>query len=145
MYFSKKHYTKGELMVQTQSVLKRFPDADYRFQRGRLVLKLLLKPTEESITYTVVFRAREGIRGVDIFVTDPKVEIYYNNELVPHLYPNGSLCLYYPKYNEWDYRDSWADTLVPWTSLWLYYYEIWQETGEWLGGGVHNKRTENKS
>jgi hypothetical protein len=27
------------------------------------------------------------------------------------------------------------ESIVPWTSLWLYYYEIWHATGEWLGGG----------
>ena len=25
-------------------------------------------------------------------------------------------------------------------SLWLYYYEIWVETGEWVGGGKHGKK-----
>lgn len=74
---------------------------------------------------------------VDIFVVNPKIELYENNRRVPHMYSDGSLCLYYPKYNEWNYTDSWAETLIPWTSLWLFYYEIWIETGEWLGGGIH--------
>ncbi|MBS7327126.1 MAG: hypothetical protein KIG68_00015 [Oxalobacter sp.] len=30
-----------------------------------------------------------------------------------------------------------ADTIVLWTQEWLFFYEIWLETGEWLGGG-HN-------
>ncbi|MGH8092034.1 MAG: hypothetical protein ACREIF_00990 [Chthoniobacterales bacterium] len=29
-----------------------------------------------------------------------------------------------------------ADTIVPWTSRWLYFYEIWLATGEWMGGGI---------
>ena len=29
------------------------------------------------------------------------------------------------------------ETIVPWASLWLYYYEVWHATGEWLGGGEH--------
>lgn len=56
---------------------------------------------------------------------------------IPHLYPNGSLCLYYPDYNEWHANDSWADSIIPWTSLWLYFFELWIATGEWLGGGIH--------
>ena len=30
-----------------------------------------------------------------------------------------------------------ADTILPWTSLWLYFYELWHATGQWLGGGEH--------
>ena len=30
-----------------------------------------------------------------------------------------------------------AETIVPWACLWLYYYEVWHATGEWLGGGLH--------
>ena len=30
-----------------------------------------------------------------------------------------------------------ANTIIPWTVEWLYYYELWQATGEWLGGGEH--------
>jgi hypothetical protein len=30
-----------------------------------------------------------------------------------------------------------ADTIIPLASLWLFYYEVWFATGEWLGGGEH--------
>jgi len=30
-----------------------------------------------------------------------------------------------------------ADTILPWASLWFFYYEIWLATGEWVGGGEH--------
>ena len=48
--------------------------------------------------------------------------------------------IYFRNRNLWDYNDDWSDTLIPWTSLWLYYYEIWIETGEWVGGGKHGKK-----
>ena len=139
-YYKANSYTKAELISQASRVVKRFPNSTYQFKRSQLVLKLKLKPTEESIEYTIVIRAYEGSKIVRIFVTNPKVELFYKGQLVPHLYRNGALCLYYPKYNEWDYRWPWADTLIPWTSLWLYFYEIWQETGEWLGEGIHGKK-----
>ena len=28
-----------------------------------------------------------------------------------------------------------SSTIIPWTSEWLYYYEIWLINGDWLGGG----------
>lgn len=33
--------------------------------------------------------------------------------------------------------DGIANTIIPWTIEWLYYYELWLATGEWLGGGDH--------
>ena len=32
---------------------------------------------------------------------------------------------------------------MPWVSLWLFFYEIWVVTGEWLGGG-HDTADENE-
>lgn len=28
-------------------------------------------------------------------------------------------------------------TIIPWTSEWLFNYEVWLATGEWRGGGMH--------
>ncbi len=28
-------------------------------------------------------------------------------------------------------------TIVPWTALWLFYFEEWLESNEWKGGGEH--------
>jgi hypothetical protein len=28
-----------------------------------------------------------------------------------------------------------ADSVVPWASEWLFFYEIWLPSGEWHGGG----------
>ena len=30
-----------------------------------------------------------------------------------------------------------VDTIVPWSILWLFYFEDWLETDEWKGGGMH--------
>jgi hypothetical protein len=31
-----------------------------------------------------------------------------------------------------------------WTALWLEYFEIWQETGEWLGPNSHDQPMEKR-
>lgn len=136
-FFQKKHYTFLELLQHGQEVKRSFPAAQTRFCGGKMELLLKLKPTSASIEYEVKLIAKKGKKTVDVFVVNPKIKLYENKRRVPHTYSNGSLCLYYPKYNEWFYTDSWAETLIPWTSLWLFYYEIWIETGEWLGGGIH--------
>lgn len=134
-----KHYTYPELLTQVREVEKFFIVEKKSIKQGKVELFLNLKPTDISKEYKVKIIARQNSKNVNIFVIDPKVNKYENGKKVPHLYSNGSLCLYYPKYNEWKYTDLWSDTLIPWTSLWLYYYEVWQETGEWIGGGIHGK------
>ena len=53
-------------------------------------------------------------------------------------YPDGSLCLYWP--HEWWWRSDCiiAETIIPWTASWLYFYELWLDTGEWLGPSSHS-------
>lgn len=69
-------------------------------------------------------------------VLSPKLE-KGDKERLPHVYSKDGLCLFMPKYREWKPIMSIARTIVPWTSLWLFYYEIWKATGEWRGGGIH--------
>ena len=51
----------------------------------------------------------------------------------PHRYPDGSLCLYYPKDKDYDAKSLIADKIIPWTSEWLFFYEAWLEQGIWWG------------
>ena len=135
-----KHYTYPELLMQSLQVEKLFPVESKSLKKGQVELILNLRPTDVSINYKVKLLAYKNRKIVKIFVIEPKINKYENDKEVPHLYPDGSLCLYYPDYNEWKYTDYWADTLIPWTSLWLFYYEIWKETGTWRGGGIHGKK-----
>lgn len=57
----------------------------------------------------------------------------------PHRYGDQQPCLYHPPSNEWNPSMPLAHTIVPWTSRWLYYYEIWLATGEWHGGGIEHR------
>lgn len=84
-------------------------------------------PTIESAPYEISIAYRLG--GVPkARVLKPSVQ-----PETPHRYGDGSLCLYWPA--EWNWRGDRliAQTIVPWTSHWLYLYELWQVTGEWLG------------
>lgn len=58
---------------------------------------------------------------------------------LPHVYSQRPvrLCLHFPKYDEWTFDKSIAETLVPWTYLWLFYFENWLATDQWQGGGKH--------
>jgi hypothetical protein len=69
-------------------------------------------------------------------VISPKLQTR-DGKRPPHLYGDDRLCLYLPRADEWSGHMTLARTIVPWTSEWLFFYELWLATGEWLGGGVH--------
>lgn len=73
-----------------------------------------------------------------IFVDDPNVEVLASGRDLPHVYRNPTrLCLYLPGTREWQPWMRLDQTIVPWTSLWLFYFEDWLNTDEWKGGGMH--------
>lgn len=137
-FFRHEKYSLAELMHQLNAVRNTYDDVQYTVKKGILTIILHLKPTDNSVVYTVKMIGRVGSTSVKIFVVDPNIKNYMNGKKVPHKYPDGSLCLYYNvEKTELKPDDLWSETLVPWISLWLYYYEKWEQTGEWLGGGVH--------
>jgi len=86
-----------------------------------------LQPTPDSPLYEVrIVHERE--RTPRTYVDRPAVRTD-----APHRYPDGSLCLYWSDEWIWIARESLAVTIVPWTAFWLYYYELWLVTSEWLG------------
>ena len=99
--------------------------------------KAVIQPTPLSDFYTVRVTYKQDC---------PPVIKVLNNQLKPrqpkgrikHTYPDESLCLYYPKAREWTPNDLISETIVPWISVWLYYYELWFVTGIWLGGGIEH-------
>jgi hypothetical protein len=98
-----------------------------------------LKPTPLSRTYEVQIRYRLGA-SPKVDVLSPPLERLSDGTPIPHVYPGNRPCLYLPHSGEWTSCMFIADTIVPWIVLWLYYYEIWRVTGEWLGEGIHPDR-----
>lgn len=137
-------YRLPDLIMQVQELKSRYAKVRANFWKRSVTVHLELQPTENSIVYSVTLKTAEGRSTVDVFVTNPKIDVVWKGNKVPHQYRDGSLCLFYPEYNEWNYKDRWADSLIPWISLWLFYFEIWDETGEWLGGGIHHETKGNK-
>jgi hypothetical protein len=95
-----------------------------------------LQPTSRSSIYQFVLKYSLS-KSPEIKIISPKLMKNEKGQNPPHLYPKENLCLYHPKYQEFKRTDLLGDTIIPWTSLWLYYYEVWHLTGDWLGGGEH--------
>lgn len=105
------------------------------------------------ISYTVPF----AIENLSILQVQPRVQVLnpilerhpeYEDGPIPHIYVNQKnpslpfLCLFDPYNREWSTSDLIADTTVPWTARYLYFYEGWLLTGKWLGGGRHPSQEE---
>ncbi len=96
----------------------------------------VIQPTPRSETYSFVLKYKMGGNPV-VRITSPQLKKNSKGDAIPHLYPDGSLCLFRPAYDEFNESDFISDTIIPWASLWLYFYEIWHVTGQWRGGGEH--------
>ncbi len=101
-----------------------------------LSIKGELQPTARSDIYTIeiVYHFR---KHPVVTVLNPILIKNFKDSDIAHVYPRDKPCLYQPKYSEFKYSDYISDTIVPWLSLWLYHYEVWHITGDWLGGGEH--------
>ncbi len=138
---------RGRLSVALQDSLlrRRFPGFAGRLRKGEGIWRGPVRPTPRSRCYTIEIRYRLGKRP-RVRVVDPAPLPTREGERPPHLYREGSLCLFHPNRGEFGAEDRIDQTIVPWVSTWLYFYELWLWSGEWLGGGDHPRtRKERKS
>ena len=89
-----------------------------------------LSPSPLSSVYGIRLDYRLGKRP-QVTVLDPEL-MPRDGKLPPHLFKEGTLCLYRYR-TEWNPSLPLADTILPWTSLWLMHYETWLVTGQWSG------------
>lgn len=106
-----------------------------------------IKPTPFSRTYLISIKYTLGSSPICI-VKKPNIETLAEEREIPHIYTNNTdipgtvLCLYLPnrkKINasEWQPTDLISETIIPWASLWLSYFEDWLHSDDWQGGGAH--------
>jgi hypothetical protein len=126
---------KISLAEQVMMMKLHFPDFTCRWKKNVVCWVGYLQPTVLSCHYKIKI-LHQLHRSPAVYVLEPKLQAK-SEESIPHTYPGERLCLYHPKKLEWSQQMYVAQTIVPWTSLWLFYYERWHMTGDWLGGGEH--------
>ncbi len=92
-----------------------------------------LRPTSASREYAVTIIYEPGRRPA-AYVDGLRTR--EEGERIPHTYALDRPCLFFPAGGEWRSDMMIATTIIPWLSLWLYYYEVWLATGSWEGGGI---------
>lgn len=116
-----------DLQVQKLAMQSRFPEFCCVKEKEGLTFTGTLAPRETSPAYEVRVQYRLG-QYPRVNVLSPTL-----HPLALHLWDDGSLCLFRPRLRRWRNGDLLAKKILPWTALWLYFYEGWLETGVWLG------------
>jgi len=104
---------------------------------GELIWRFEVQPSPLSRTYNIRLEyTRSGTP--DVFVETPDLDLLVENRPLPHIYNNPvRLCLYMPSTGQWCPTKRLDQTIVPWTFIWLYYFEEWLDSNHWKGGGKH--------
>jgi hypothetical protein len=126
-----------KLGLQIAKMKQDFPNFTYSRKKNVPTWYGPLQPTEDSPVYT----AKIAYRFANRKSRPPKVWIVFP-ELHPdvlHRYPDKSLCLYYPHERSWTPYKFISETIVPWTALWLAFYEVWLDTDYWYGPEAPHK------
>lgn len=104
-----------------------FPDLHYQQREGKDLFIGKLYINEDILPYRILIEYRGNIRPL-VKVLSPAIK-----EDAPHRHEDGSLCLYRPDYYKWNSSKLLAKDIIPWTAAWIYFYEYWLQTGQWLG------------
>lgn len=131
------------LFDQMMTLRAAYPSASCELRNGTLFWFGKVKPTSLSREYNValtysnsqvpkVWVIGEELQKIDDPNFPHKYEVDPKNNMV-------RICLY--RYREFTKDKFLANTIIPWTVEWLYFYEIWLATGTWCGGGEHPTNT----
>lgn len=121
----------------------RMPPGRGNLRVGGFTWTCTLQPTPLSREYKVRIEFSRG-KSPKIYVDKPDLVALADGRVLPHVYEQSptQLCLYLPGSGEWHDRLLVGQTVIPWASLWLFYFEDWLVSGEWRGGGQHPRRKE---
>ncbi|MCA1777684.1 MAG: hypothetical protein LC676_19355 [Loktanella sp.] len=104
---------------------------------SRLEWRFCAQPTPLSRSYQAIL-VLEKDGTPDVRIVDPDLRLLAGRRDLPHIYHNPDrLCLYLPGTGQWDASKRLDLTIIPWTHLWLIYFEEWLASNEWKGGGQH--------
>jgi hypothetical protein len=107
------------------------PGSRLKMESTKLDWTGILRPTRRSVLYEVSLTYS--------LCFEPEVRVLYpalvpRAGFLPHYYHDTErLCLYDAGKHQWDASMMIGDTIIPWTSEWLYFYEFWRGTGNWFG------------
>jgi hypothetical protein len=125
---SRYHSGRKDLSATQQYLrLKRdFPGGRGSVSKEKLLWRQTLKPTPISEDYAVRLLLAPSA-SPKVFVEAPSRSDLAGGRPLPHVYQQQppQLCLYRTRYQEWTPSVFLANTILPWASLWLFFFEDW--------------------
>lgn len=112
-----------------------------RLGPSRLIWQGWLKPSELSQQYLTEVSLTIG-QNPKVNVVEPALRPDGQGRL-PHIWEDGSLCL--NTAGQWSPKMLLVDTILPWSSEWLFHYEVWKGMGIWFGDGTTEESPEAQS
>jgi hypothetical protein len=113
----------------------RYPQFCSKTNRGnRIVWTGSLQPTARSASYRVEITYLVPHRP-EIRVLEPELRKRDGCDRLPHVFPGNLPCVH--EACDWNAAMMVATTVIPWLCSWLYFYEVWLDTGFWAGEGTH--------
>lgn len=131
---------KRSISQQYLEIKWTFPEVKMKLKKNKLVINIILKPTEISKSYSIEI----------IYFSSGVCETWLRNvpnniikKDIPHIYETDynnrkiKLCLYNPHKFDWSHEEWISKTIIPWCIEWLFFFELWTAIGIWCGGGDH--------
>ncbi len=140
-WFGKQNYNYASQIIEMRKLYQHF---DYKINtdvKGYITFTGTLQPHPYFPEYTVKITYRDW--------KNPRAQILSPRlvEGTPHYYSKTrTVCLYHPDNFQWKKDISIATTIVPWVSSWIFFYEVWKQTGTWFGeeaDHTNDKKEEN--
>lgn len=131
------HKNKNGISAQIGAMKKNYPQFTAKIEGKEILFKGEVQVKPEFPIYTLSIRYR-GNKSPIVKVIKPKLV-----EKPPHFYQDKKkLCLYHPDNFYWDSSRLIANEIMDWAIAWVYFYEVWLETGGWYAPEVpHSSNT----
>jgi hypothetical protein len=127
----------GALSLKRQAeTMALYDQMSLKLVNGKAIWSGRWRPTDLSDTYEIQVSYRFLGRPV-ISILSPKLELAKGKKRLPHVYKGGQYDICVHIKTDWHYSMRISHTIMPWISQWLYFYEVWLQTGEWIGKGTH--------
>lgn len=124
---SKHNHLSSNIGKQIGAMKSRFPNFLYVRHGNNIVFSGSLQVKPELPIYDIEVTYRGNARPL-VYVKSPALV-----NLAPHTYKDQSLCLYHPDNFHWSADRLIAKEIMHWAIAWIYFYEYWKDSGEWVG------------
>lgn len=121
-------HRRYHFILEKSRLKKYYPFLNCTLRGNQLTCRGTITPSEGCNTYKIKLVYRKE-KTPKVYIVDPPIEPHIEY----HMYKEGDLCLFDPRVSPWSPDMMLHETIIPWTAEWFVFYELWKDTGKWLG------------